>query len=158
MKKVLYCLFACALFLLGVVNVYGDDRVLLTVTIQGDGQITSGYEAEELYFSEKHPIQKITEKTPVGTKILVSAKANKGFVFVKWILDGEDYSTDKQVTIAVTKNMNLIAVFAEGREPNIKTVKEPSEDNLLLYIGLGTIVVLLVAIGAVLAKRRNSVK
>ena len=156
MKKVLYCLFACALFLLGVINVYGENRVLLTVTTQGEGQVQVDFEGEELHFSENHPKHKFTENTPMGTKFVVGAKAADGYVFRKWVLDGEDYSTKDQVTIAVVRNMNLVAVFEQDTGTDTKVVEDSKEDNnLLLYVGLGTIVVLLIAIGAVLAKRRK---
>ena len=156
MKKVLYCLFACALFLLGVVNVYGENKVMLTVTTQGEGQVAADFEGEEIHFSKKHPTRKLTEKTPMGTKFVVGAKASEGYVFKKWILDGEDYSTEDQIIIAVIRNMDLVAVFEEGTETDTKVVKEPSSNsNLLFYVGLGVIVVLLIAIGMVLIKRKK---
>jgi len=159
MKKVLYFLFACVLVLFSTINVYGDSRYLLTVTVQGEGQIKVDYPDEDLYYSKNHPVQKATKRAVSGTKFKAGAKASEGYVFKKWVLDGEDYSTDKETEITVIRNnMNLVAVFEEGTEeaPVDNPVKSDSnENNVLLYIGLGTIVVLLIAIGVVLSKRKK---
>ena len=159
MKKVLYCIFAFTLFLMSVITVNADDRVMLKVTTEGSGQIKVVYEGDDIYYSKVHPVTLSTHKTSIGTRYTAGAKADEGYVFTKWMLDGEEYSKENPVTIAVTRNMNLVAVFEEETEENKvkedKTKPESNQNNLPLYIGIGIIVVLLIAIVGVLLNRKK---
>lgn len=160
MKKVLYCILILVLFLIGTINVNADDRVMLKVTAEGDGQIKVDYVGEELHFSKNHPVQYSTHKTTIGTKYTAGAKADEGNVFIKWTLDGEDYSTKNPITITVTRNMNLNAVFQSSDTVKNKPEEKPKEDSkqdnsIFSYIGIGAIALLLIAIVIIVLKRKK---
>ncbi len=51
---------------------------------------------------------------------VLTAKAGEGWYFVKWTLNGEDYSSDEQITVEVTEDADFVAVFefaSDGQNP-----------------------------------------
>ncbi len=42
---------------------------------------------------------------------VLTAIPGEDWVFVKWTLNGEDYSTDEQITVEITENADFVAVF-----------------------------------------------
>ncbi|MBR1899283.1 MAG: hypothetical protein IJ825_10455 [Oscillospiraceae bacterium] len=40
-----------------------------------------------------------------------AAKADDGFTFLKWTKDGNDYSTDEQITVTLSEDAEYTAVF-----------------------------------------------
>ena len=55
------------------------------------------------------------------TTYVLTALAGEEWYFVKWTLNGEDYSTDEQITVEVNEDTDLIAVFdfagGDGQNP-----------------------------------------
>jgi hypothetical protein len=46
-----------------------------------------------------------------GTNVIVEAKSNNKFDFIKWTEEGKDVSTDSKFTFVITSSRNLIAIF-----------------------------------------------
>lgn len=166
MKKVVFCLLACALFLVGTFDVYAADKYLLKVNTEGLGQIKIVAEDEEVEFSDDYPTQSAFENTEAGTKFKVGAKADDGWKFVKWTLDGSDYSEEEILTIEVDKDMELIAVFESENDDDSEFITDSAvEDeevtstnnnkNVLIYVGIGAAVVLLLSSVVIVLKKKH---
>ena len=41
----------------------------------------------------------------------MKAKAHDGWTFTKWTKNGEDYSTEDQITVEFTEDVEYIAIF-----------------------------------------------
>ncbi|MBO7673965.1 MAG: hypothetical protein J6S63_03005 [Atopobiaceae bacterium] len=83
----------------------------LTINTEGMGQIAWAYEGEKIKFDKDFPFQSAVINDASGKKILMEAKADKGWKFVKWTKDGEDFSTEKQVEVEVNGSAAYVAVF-----------------------------------------------
>ncbi|MBR2066689.1 MAG: hypothetical protein IJ875_00225, partial [Solobacterium sp.] len=93
---------------------------------EGGGFITYADEGEELSYNMEDLAQSIV--TPYAGENKFGAVPNKGYSFVKWIKDGEDYSTDKEISVTLEdKDIELKAIFKH--EPGQFIYKE-QEDNL----------------------------
>jgi len=83
----------------------------VTVNIERDGQIAYAQGEAEPEFDDEFPSQTAyigLEKAEVYT---FAAKPDEGYKFMKWTNYGEDYSTEPIITVEVTENMELVAVF-----------------------------------------------
>lgn len=87
-----------------------DPLISMTIDVDGCGRFTYGFEEEELDYGEDNLSQ--SAYVPyIGTH-KVGAKADPGWEFLKWTLNGEDYSTDSEITVDVyEKDVELVAVF-----------------------------------------------
>ena len=54
------------------------------------------YDAVVLTFDDEYPLQSTADHLKDGTKLVIAAKADDDWNFVKWTLNGEDDSTDEQ--------------------------------------------------------------
>ena len=83
----------------------------ISLNVQGMGQVAFAKEGESLVFDSDYPVQSIQTEEEKFVHLTIGAKANEGYHFVKWIKNGEDFSTDEQIDIEITENIDLIAVF-----------------------------------------------
>ena len=161
MKKIIYFLI-CILFLTETSLVYAKDKCSLKVNTLGLGQIVVVKEDEKIEFDDEHPKQSHHENAKEGTKFKVGAKAEGGYIFTKWMLDGKDYSEDEIIIVEVNKDMELIAVFevdenyeeeitatsSKPQKPSIKNSESP-------YIILGTSTLLALSAAIVALKKKK---
>lgn len=89
-----------------------DATVFVNVNTEGLGRIAYAPEGEEPEFDEEFPAQSAQLNLEGPETYVFAAKADEGWKFVKWTKDGEDYSTDEQITVELTEgHVEYIAVF-----------------------------------------------
>ena len=88
---------------------FPSDRYLLTVNTWQSGYIDIAEENEELSYDEK--FSNAARNNAEIKTYKVGAKAEDGYRFVKWTLNGENYSTEPILNIKVDRNIDLVAVF-----------------------------------------------
>lgn len=169
-KKFTFSLLIGFLCIIG--TVYAEDIYQLKVNTEGLGQINIVAESEEIQFNDEYPVQSAVQNTVEKTKFKVGAKADEGWKFTKWTLDGIDYSQDETIIVEVNSNMDLIAVFESDDKKEITTDVAPNEEstdvttygakeskkdnNMFLYIGISS-AILVVIIGLTTLKiKKNS--
>ena len=81
------------------------------INTEGNGEFAYAEEGEELVFDEEYPSQTAQLNLAEAATYTMKAKANDGFKFVKWTKNGEDFSTDEQITVEFTEDVEYIAVF-----------------------------------------------
>ena len=94
----------------------GDEKQELfsvLVTIKGNGQIAWTDNSTKLVFNDEDPLREITLTVEGKAEYLFAAKPDEGAKFVKWVLNGADFSTDSVVTVPLTGESTLIAVFED---------------------------------------------
>lgn len=84
---------------------------LLKINTEGLGSFAYAKEGEELEFDEDFPTQSAVENLEEPTKFVIQAKPDEGWKFVKWTKDGKDFSTEPEITVEVTEDVEYIAVF-----------------------------------------------
>ena len=72
------------------------DGYLVTINTEGLGQVARAEDGRTLTFDDEYPLQSTADHLKDGTKLVIAAKADDDWNFVKWTLNGEDYSTDEQ--------------------------------------------------------------
>lgn len=82
-----------------------------TVNTEGDGQIAYAKEGEELEFDDEFPSQSAYIGLAEAETYQFAAKPDEGWKFVKWTLNGEEYSRDPEITVEITEDSDFIAVF-----------------------------------------------
>lgn len=87
------------------------DGFLVRIDTEGMGQVARAEEGLTFAFDDEYPKQSISDHLADGTRLVIGAKAYDGWRFVKWTLNGEDYSTDEQFTFTVTEDAAFVAVF-----------------------------------------------
>ena len=89
-----------------------EATIIATVNIEGFGAINYVEGTETPEFDPEHPYQsaQINLAEPATYTFLATADM-EGWKFVKWTLNGEDYSTDELITVELTENADFIAVF-----------------------------------------------
>ncbi|MBQ4045289.1 MAG: hypothetical protein II627_02475 [Lachnospiraceae bacterium] len=88
-----------------------DAAFAVSINVERDGQIAYAEGETIPEFDDEYPSQSAyigLEKAEVYT---FAAKPDHGFKFIKWTNFGEDYSTEPIITVEVTDNMDLVAVF-----------------------------------------------
>lgn len=89
-----------------------EATVFVNINTEGMGQIAYAKEGEELAFDDEYPAQSAQLNLEGPETYQLAAKADEGWKFVKWTKDGEDYSTDAQITVEFTEeHVEYIAVF-----------------------------------------------
>ena len=81
------------------------------INTEGNGIFAYAEEGEELVFDEEYPSQTAQLNLAEAATYTIKAKANDGSKFVKWTKNGEDFSTDEQITVEFTEDVEYIAVF-----------------------------------------------
>ena len=93
-----------------------EATIFVSVNVEGNGCIayTEGEETPEV--DKEYPFQsaQINLAEPAVHTILAWPKP--GWKFVKWTKDGEDFSTEAQVTLELAETADYIAVFEEDED------------------------------------------
>jgi len=84
---------------------------VVSVNIDGSGQIAYAEEGEEIEFDPEFPSQSAQMNLAEPTTYTLAAKPDEGWRFVKWTLNGEDYSTEAQITVEIAEDSDFIAIF-----------------------------------------------
>ena len=85
----------------------------VTIDVDGMGQIALAEGDEVLAFDDEYPTQSAVLKLVEPADYTIAAKADEGYQFVKWTKNGETFSTDAQITLALTESAAYVAVFRE---------------------------------------------
>lgn len=84
---------------------------LLKINTEGVGSIAYGKEGEDVEFDEDYPTQSVAENVAQPTTYIIKAKPDEGYKFVKWTKNGEDFSTESEIKVEVSEDVEYIAVF-----------------------------------------------
>lgn len=111
---------------------------VLTVNVDGVGRVTYAYEDEELSYEDEDLFQ--SAQTPFIGTYRLDVVPEEGYEFVKWTLNGKDYSEEPQISITLDdEDLNLVAVFElipeeDEEEPEAvddeEDVEEPEEEDV----------------------------
>ena len=89
--------------------------IFVTINTEGSGwgmiAYAEGEEAPEI--DPEYPYQSAQINLAEPAVYTLAAQPEEGSVFVKWTKDGEDYSTEPQITLELSESADLIAVFEE---------------------------------------------
>ena len=85
--------------------------ITLNINTEGMGQIAYAKAGESLAFDDEFPVQSAQENLSEPADYVLSAKADEGWKFVKWTKDGEDLSTDAEITVTIDASAEYVAVF-----------------------------------------------
>ena len=85
----------------------------VTIDVDGMGQIALAEGDEALAFDDEYPTQSTVLNLVEPADYTIAAKADEGYQFVKWTKNGETFSTDAQITLALTESAAYVAVFRE---------------------------------------------
>ena len=91
----------------------GNASIFVTVNTEGLGNIdyAAGEEAPEI--DTEYPYQSAQINLEEPTIHTFVAWPQAGNVFVKWTRDGEDFSTEPQITVLLDESADYVAVFEE---------------------------------------------
>ena len=86
----------------------------LQINTEGIGEVAYAPEGEEPEFDDEFPAQSSVKNIVEGdptTYVLAARETDDDYKFVKWTKNGEDFSTDQQITVEVTEDVEYVAVF-----------------------------------------------
>ena len=94
----------------------GEANIIVTISTEGMGNIdyAEGEEAPEI--DTEHPYQSAQINLEEPTTHTFVAWPQAGNVFVKWTKNGEDFSTDAQITVLLDESADFVAVFEEDAD------------------------------------------
>ena len=81
------------------------------INIDGMGEITYAYEGEEIKFDDEYPFQSSVINLMEPTTLTIGARAAEDYKFVKWTLNGEDYTSEEIFTVELSSDADFVAVF-----------------------------------------------
>ena len=84
---------------------------LVIINTEGSGQIARAEEGRTFKFNDEYPAQSSVDHLADGTKLVIGAKPADGWRFVKWTLNGEDFSNETLLHYTVKGNANFLAIF-----------------------------------------------
>ena len=84
---------------------------IVTIKTDGMGQIAIAEGDEPLAFDDEYPIRGAVLKLVEPADYTFAARADEGYRFVKWTKNGETFSADAQITLALTESAAYVAVF-----------------------------------------------
>lgn len=94
------------------VDVLDMDGPLVVINTEGIGNIARTVAGTELVFDDEYPPSQIIDHLVKGTTLTIGAKPTEDdWEFVKWTVNGEDYSTDEQTTVTADEDLQIVAVF-----------------------------------------------
>lgn len=88
-----------------------DYIALLKINIEGLGSFAYAPKGEEVKFDDEFPTQSAAENLEEPETFVIKAKPDEGWKFVKWTKNGEDFSTEPDITVEVSEDVEYIAVF-----------------------------------------------
>ena len=80
------------------------------------GQIAYAEEGGEPGFDDESPQQSAAVNLTEPATLVLGAKPDEGWRFVKWTKDGADYSEDGQITEQIDSSAEFVAVFDVSAE------------------------------------------
>ena len=83
----------------------------VTVNTEGFGEIAYAKEGEEIAFDDEYPSQSAYIGLEGPETYTFAARPDEGYKFRKWTVNGETISKDPEVTLEITEDTELIAVF-----------------------------------------------
>ncbi len=83
----------------------------MKINTEGLGSFAYGLEGEEVEFDDEFPTQSAVDNLTEPRTYVIKAKPDEGYKFVKWTKDGEDFSTEPEITVDVDSDVEFIAVF-----------------------------------------------
>ena len=84
---------------------------LVLINTDGLGQIARAEEGRTFKFNDEYPTQSSVDHLAYGTKLIIGAKPADSWRFVKWTLNGEDFSDKTMIHYTVRENSDFRAVF-----------------------------------------------
>ena len=91
-----------------------EASIFVTINIEGWGGSIAYAEGEEApEIDPEYPFQSAQINLAEPATYTILAQAEPGFTFVKWTRNGEDLSTDPQVTLLLDESADFVAVFEE---------------------------------------------
>ena len=93
-----------------------EATIFVTVDTEGRGNIeyVEGDQTPEI--DPEYPYQSAQINLAEPTVYTLLAWPARGWKFVKWTKDGEDYSEDAQITLELSETCDLIAIFEEDED------------------------------------------
>ena len=88
-----------------------ETAAIVTIEADGMGQIAIAEGDEALAFDDESLIRGAVLDLVEPSDYTFAAKADEGYRFVKWTKNGETFSTDAQITLALTESADYVAVF-----------------------------------------------
>lgn len=93
-------------------DVLDMDGPLVVINTEGIGNIARTVEGTDLVFDDEYPPSQIIDHLVKGTTLTIGAKPTEDdWEFVKWTVNGEDYSTDSETTVTADEDLQIVAVF-----------------------------------------------
>ncbi|MBR5341759.1 MAG: hypothetical protein IK151_07525 [Erysipelotrichaceae bacterium] len=133
MKKLLIGALLMSLLMTGCAKneeIPGDAGQLCLVKVETDGigLVAAAKEGETLAFDESLTSSSAYMNVPEGTVLTIGARDSVDeYKFVKWTKNGEEFSTDYEVTVTIDGPTDFIAVFglSNGWDgPTASTIEE----------------------------------
>ncbi|MBO4677283.1 MAG: hypothetical protein J5633_07040 [Oscillospiraceae bacterium] len=90
-----------------------DEIILVTFTVDGQGSIYSAPGDQSPEFDPDYSCQSAQFSLAIPETYTLAARPDAGSRFVKWTKNGEDFSTDTQITLQLAENAEYAAVFEE---------------------------------------------
>jgi len=119
MKKV-WIFLLIGVLVLGLTGCKKEDKKVekktmytVNANIEGKGQIAYTEDGGVLSFSDENPITTLKLTIAEDTKLVFDANPDEGYKFVRWTVDGEEYSTELQMNVTIKANTEVVAIFEE---------------------------------------------
>ncbi len=90
-----------------------EATIFVTVNVDGWGNIDSAEGEETPEIDPEYPFQSAQINLAEPTTYTLIAWPQAGNLFVKWTKNGEDYSTEPQITVLLDESADYVAVFEE---------------------------------------------
>ncbi|MBQ2657214.1 MAG: hypothetical protein IJF87_01425 [Erysipelotrichaceae bacterium] len=92
---------------------FEEASIAVSINTEGWGQFTAVSDVEDAFEAEEPTSSMILSlyEPTVYTLTAVPAEGGEDWVFVKWTKNGEDYSTDVEITVEFDESADFIAVF-----------------------------------------------
>ena len=88
-----------------------ETAAIVTIEADGMGQIAIAEGDEALAFDDESLVRGAVLELVEPSDYTFAAKADEGYRFVKWTKNGETFSSDAQIALALTESADYVAVF-----------------------------------------------
>ena len=92
---------------------FEEASIAVSINTEGWGQFTAVSDVEDAFEAEEPTSSMILSlyEPTVYTLTAVAAEDGEDWVFVKWTKNGDDYSTDAEITVEFDESADFVAVF-----------------------------------------------
>ena len=90
--------------------------IFVSVNTEGMGNIAAAEGEETPEVDPEYPFQSHQFNLAEPATYTFLAWPRTGYLFVKWTKDGEDFSTEAQITVELTESADFVAVFEEDAD------------------------------------------